>query len=133
MDKNDIKKRVTEVTAKIPERAPRVKATLVVIDGWEEGMEYELDDFPVFIGRDEACTVCLPVPSVSRQHAVISRKVDKFFIKDQDSTNGTYINNKIITEAEIKHGDEITVGEVTLKFLVEKEGDPRKVYVIDSE
>ncbi len=132
MDKNDrIKNRLTEITPVLREKKDKkkVKALLIVIDGWEEGLEFELDDFPAFIGRDESCGVCIPLPSVSRQHAIISWNGEEFLLKDQKSTNGTYLNNRIITESVLKHGDEITIGEVTLKFVVEEEKD--RVYVID--
>ncbi len=135
MDKNDrIKNRLTEITPVFHDKKEKIKfkASLIVIDGWEEGIEFELDDFPAFIGRDESCNVCIPLPSVSRQHAVISWTDGKFILSDKGSTNGTYLNNKIITEGLLKHGDEITVGEVTLKFIVEEKKDSDRVYVIES-
>lgn len=138
MDKNNnIKKRLTEITPvfhdKKEKEKTKFKASLIVIDGWEEGFEFELDDFPVFIGRDESCNVCIPLPSISRHHAVISWTDEKFILRDQKSTNGTYLNNKIITESLLKHGDEITVGEVTLKFVVEEKKGSDRVYVIESQ
>jgi pSer/pThr/pTyr-binding forkhead associated (FHA) protein len=134
MNKND-KIKLTEITPVYYDKksTKKVRALLVVIDGWEEGIEFELDEFPAFIGRDESCNVCIPLPSVSRQHAVISLTDEKFIIRDQKSTNGTYLNNRIITESLLKHGDEITVGEVTLKFVVEEKKDSDRVYVIESQ
>lgn len=136
MDKNDnFKNRLTEVTPVFHNKKEKTKfkASLIVVDGWDEGIEFELDDFPAFIGRDESCSVCIPLPSISRQHAVISWTDEKFILRDRESTNGTYLNNKIITESLLKHGDEITVGEVTLKFVVEEKKDSDRVYVIESQ
>jgi pSer/pThr/pTyr-binding forkhead associated (FHA) protein len=137
MDKDKkVNKNLTEIKPtyidKKDSKQGSAKAILIVMDGWDEGMEFELEDFPVFIGRDESCNVCIPLPSVSRQHAVISWTDGKFILRDQKSTNGTYLNNKMVTEGQLKHGDEITVGEVTLKFIVEEKKE-NKVYIIDDK
>lgn len=137
-ENDDIKSKLTEVTPsfgrnKGGERSSNYKVYLVVIDGWDEGMEFEIEDFPAFIGRDDSCQVCIPLPSVSREHAIISLSGDKFTIRDHNSTNGTYVNNKLITESELKNKDEITIGEVTLKFIVEKKKENGKVYIIDDK
>jgi len=137
MDKDKkVNKNLTEIKPtyidKKDSKQGSAKAILIVMDGWDVGMEFELEDFPVFIGRDESCNVCIPLPSVSRQHAVISWTDGKFILRDQKSTNGTYLNNKMVTEGQLKHGDEITVGEVTLKFIVEEKKE-NKVYIIDDK
>lgn len=61
--------------------------------------------------------------SVSRLHARIVCKEGKFFIIDQNATNGTYVNNvrsQPRREVEIKDGDQIKLSDETFTFKVER-------------
>lgn len=60
---------------------------------------------------------------VSRQHAVISVKDNRMFIKDLSSVNGTRLNGSLLepqVEYRLRHGDELTIGHVKLqvRFIV---------------
>ena len=54
---------------------------------------------PLTIGRTEGNDVILNHPSVSRKHARIEPRGDKWWIVDLKSTNGVKVNNNLITEA----------------------------------
>jgi pSer/pThr/pTyr-binding forkhead associated (FHA) protein len=41
-------------------------------------------------------------------------------VEDLNSTNGTYLNEKMVSKAELKHQDVITVGKHTLEILMDK-------------
>jgi FOG: FHA domain len=65
------------------------------------------DNEEIHIGRHpEHCEYCLSEPGISRIHAVIQKKGNKVRLKDEGSTNGTYVNNhRISGETELNYGD----------------------------
>jgi len=80
---------------------------------------FSLEEGDNIIGRDPRCEVWVDHSGVSRRHARIrieggeSRPV----LTDLESTNGTFVAGKRITEATpLTDGDAIKVGSVTLKF-----------------
>jgi len=67
------------------------------------------------LGRSSACDVHIADASVSRRHAEISRRGDRFFIQDLGSRNGTRVNgNEVREPLEIGPGDRIEIGDLTL-------------------
>lgn len=59
------------------------------------------------IGRAANCDVQLPANHVSRQHAEVQVSSGKLLVRDLNSSNGTFVNRKRVTEAELKPGDEV--------------------------
>ena len=82
------------------------------------GLQVELGDEPVVVGRASDCAISLPHPSVSRHHCRIWREGDAFWIEDCGSTNHTYLNSQAITRAQLRDGDQISVGSNAIKFFV---------------
>ncbi|MGB9720623.1 MAG: diguanylate cyclase [bacterium] len=68
------------------------------------------------IGRANDCDFVIDGTEVSRRHARLYYEDGKFKIEDLDSTNGTFINGKKIVAAELKHRDEINIGNFTIIF-----------------
>jgi len=69
------------------------------------------------IGRDPVSQLFLPDPKVSRNHACIYKTSgDKYSIQDMKSWNGTYLNGRKISKADIKEGDFIQIGDTILQF-----------------
>jgi diguanylate cyclase (GGDEF)-like protein len=95
-------------------RGPR----LIVVSGMLLGHQIELGDTEVFIGRGSTCAIALPHPSVSRQHCRIWREDGRYHIEDLASTNRTYLNGEPIKRAELRDGDQISVGTNAIKFFV---------------
>src|SRR5436190_15439906 len=89
-------------------RAPRapVETCLVRIypPGEEMGRKFELVD-DLSIGRDATNTVVIDKDSVSRRHASILNRRGEKVIVDLGSTNGTYVNDAIVTETTLRSGD----------------------------
>ena len=81
------------------------------------GQQMELGDMPVIVGRASECALAMPHPSVSRQHCRIWREGDRYLIEDLGSTNRTYLNGKPVTRAELRDGDQISVGNNAIKFF----------------
>ena len=93
------------------------KPRLIVVSGMLLGQQMELGDAPVIVGRASACALSMPHPSVSRQHCRIWREGDRYLIEDLGSTNRTYLNGKVVTRAELRDGDQISVGNNAIKFF----------------
>jgi pSer/pThr/pTyr-binding forkhead associated (FHA) protein len=77
------------------------------------------------IGRSHACT--WPVPKedsvASSRHAALFLKGSAVWLKDLESTNGTFCNGKKITKMKLSVGDKISIGNCVLCAEVEKGGD----------
>ena len=87
-------------------------------------------DFPVsaavtVLGRGENCDQRVPLVSVSRRHCEITVVDDQVKAKDLASSNGTYVNNKRITEVVLKAGDRLVIGPVV--FTVQIDGQPEEI------
>jgi diguanylate cyclase (GGDEF)-like protein len=94
------------------------KPRLVVVSGMLLGLQVELRDRPVMIGRAPDCSISLQHPSVSRNHCRIWREGDSYWIEDCGSTNHTYLNGGAIARAQLRDGDQISVGGNAIKFFL---------------
>jgi len=64
------------------------------------------------IGRDPAQSdIVISELIVSKLHCTIFSQGERFFIKDNDSTNGIYVNHEKVSEHELKNGDTILLGK----------------------
>lgn len=71
----------------------------------------------ITIGRDDNCTITLPHISVSKRHAKIIKENGKYFIIDNNSTNGVVVNNKHISgKVQLHEKDVITITNSKLIF-----------------
>jgi pSer/pThr/pTyr-binding forkhead associated (FHA) protein len=73
----------------------------------------------ITIGRDTSNEVVIDNKLASRHHAIIQKIRDAYFLKDEKSTNGTYLNGaKIPPDKYIKlnRGDRITIGSSNIVF-----------------
>jgi len=69
------------------------------------------------IGRSPDCDIFLDDVTVSRQHAVLVEKEGGYFIEDQGSLNGTFLNRRRIESGRLENGDELQIGKYRLSFL----------------
>jgi pSer/pThr/pTyr-binding forkhead associated (FHA) protein len=90
-----------------------------------------LDKPELSIGRSPQCDIFIDDAVVSAEHALIERveKEDSqaaagYYIRDLNSTNGTFVNNRKIERHKLLHEDLIRVGWVTFKFIDETKADP---------
>jgi pSer/pThr/pTyr-binding forkhead associated (FHA) protein len=67
------------------------------------------------IGRSTGAEFILDAPLVSRLHCQLTANDDALQVKDLDSTNGTFVNDKRITTAQLRAGDRLKVGRVELR------------------
>jgi len=71
-----------------------------------------IEPFPFIIGRDDDCNLKLTDKRISRRHSEIRKSGDHLWIRDFESTNGTFVNQKAIKQAELlEPGDTISIGK----------------------
>jgi pSer/pThr/pTyr-binding forkhead associated (FHA) protein len=98
----------------LPERG----ATLVIrAGGGRAGESFALDDARLTVGRRPDSDVFLDDVTVSRDHAVIVKRGDEYFLDDCGSLNGTYVNRHRIESQRLSDGDELQIGKYKLAFL----------------
>ena len=121
-DQGDNKTRI-QPSSSPAERIPtRYQASVVVLKGYAEGMEYLIDRTSAVIGRDEHAQIRLRDPLVSREHAAIVFRGGAFVLKDLDSTNGTLMNGVSVKQADLRHGDTFRLGDTVLQFVLADSG-----------
>ena len=82
------------------------------------GCRYPLSDRTLVIGRGDDCDIKLPDHSVSRRHARIEPTNEGYYVSDQNSTNGTFVNDKQIDEPRLlQDGDYLRVGNCLYRYL----------------
>jgi hypothetical protein len=69
------------------------------------------------IGRSPDCDIFLDDVTVSRNHAVLVEEDGEFYVEDQGSLNGTFVNRKRIDRAPLEEGDELQVGKYRMTFI----------------
>jgi pSer/pThr/pTyr-binding forkhead associated (FHA) protein len=91
-------------------------AKLVVLSEGMTGRTHELKVEKTTIGRVEDNTFPIAEPSVSSHHCEVVVRGADVVVKDLDSTNGTYINGERITEASLKPGQVLRLGQIELRL-----------------
>ena len=85
--------------------------------------EYNMNKERYTIGRLPDNDIRIDNPSVSGHHSLIINILNDSFLEDLNSTNGTYVNGKLIKKHAMQHGDVITVGHHQLRFADSQSGD----------
>jgi len=81
--------------------------------------EYELSNERLTIGRKPDNDIQIDNLAVSGKHALIITILDDSFLEDLGSTNGTYVNGKLIKKHALKDGDVIAIGKHEMKYVNE--------------
>jgi len=94
-----------------------VKTYLLMKIGERAGSRFELvEKEDNSLGRDWACRVVLDDPQCSRVHAIIETRDGEWWVRDCDSSNGTYVNGQRIRQARLVDGNELRVGVSAFTF-----------------
>jgi pSer/pThr/pTyr-binding forkhead associated (FHA) protein len=91
-------------------------AKLVILSEGMTGRSHELTAEKTTIGRLEDNTFTIGDPSVSSHHCEVLLRGGDVIVRDLNSTNGTYINGERITEAPLKPGQILRLGQVELRL-----------------
>lgn len=95
--------------------------------------EYPLDKERIVLGRKAENDIQVDNLAVSGQHAAIITILSDSFLEDLESTNGTYVNGKLVKKHALKNGDVITIGKHELKYVNDEateEDDFEKTMII---
>ncbi|MCP5048781.1 MAG: GGDEF domain-containing protein [bacterium] len=95
---------------------------LTIIQGSDVdfGKTFNISRETVLIGRDKDNDIQVDDSKISKIHFEINivkaNNLDQVVIKDMDSTNGTYVNDKLIRQRVLESGDKITIGQTVLRI-----------------
>ena len=85
--------------------------------GSNAGARFELvPEEKNLLGRDWQCRIVLNDPQCSRVHAEIFRNEDGWWLKDNKSSNGTYVNGQTVEQARLIEGTEVRIGASSFSF-----------------
>jgi len=71
------------------------------------------------VGRSRECDITINDTSLSRLHMRLEERDGSWFVVDNNSSNGTFLNRRKITEAPLIHGDIVITGRVQFTFVNE--------------
>lgn len=112
--------------------AQRDRPMLLRMDGVGAGQVVSIDELPYTMGRHASNKLSIDDDSISRAHARFVLEDGKYFVEDLTSRNGTFIQGKRITRAEIRDDDWVQLGaRVAFRFALtdsRQEGLLRKLY-----
>lgn len=113
----------------VDRRASISEPVLEGLSGGLKGQRFTLRAGRCTIGRGGDNDIVVDDPSVSIGHAWIMNQHGRYLIMNTLSTNGTFVNDRRIHEANLKHGDHIRLGQAEMVFLTRENGipDPRRV------
>jgi pSer/pThr/pTyr-binding forkhead associated (FHA) protein len=89
---------------------------ILTLDG-QVMAEYNMNKERYTVGRLPDNDIRIDNPAVSGHHSLIINILNDSFLEDLNSTNGTYVNGKLIKKHALQHGDVITVGHHQLRFV----------------
>ena len=105
--------------------------SLYVIQGNGQGSHFDLaqlisssNEQVIGIGREKGNDIAVGDHEASRRHEELRKHNDTFFLTDLDSSNGTFLNNGRISEAELKSGDRIQIGRTLFLYSQGESGHP---------
>jgi pSer/pThr/pTyr-binding forkhead associated (FHA) protein len=105
-----------------------MKISLVVLStGAAEGKSLPINTPQFIIGRDPQCSLRPASAMISKRHCAVLVKGGQVFVRDFDSTNGTFVNEQQIKgEVVLKDGDVLKVGPLSFKAVIEGAPAPTK-------
>ena len=84
--------------------------------GHDQGLAYDIGEVAV-LGRGDSAEIRLEDPFASSSHARLLRQGPVMVIEDLGSTNGTYLNEELLTGPQPLHpGDRIRIGDSEFVF-----------------
>ena len=86
--------------------------------GGRVGETFPVEGERLSIGRRPDSEVFLDDVTVSRDHALLVRRGDDYWLDDCGSLNGTYVNRQRVDSQQLADGDELQIGKYKLSYLV---------------
>ncbi|MDR1712025.1 MAG: FHA domain-containing protein [Propionibacteriaceae bacterium] len=102
---------------------PEGAAMLMVVRGSQAGERFLLADDVTVAGRHPRCDVFLDDITVSRHHARFTKRDGYVWVSDENSLNGTYVNQTLIDgEVALRRGDTVQIGKFRMIFFDNRPG-----------
>jgi pSer/pThr/pTyr-binding forkhead associated (FHA) protein len=111
-----VRRQATAAPLQMPSR-PSETGRYIEVQGPDERLLIGLGRGVTHIGRGLAADLHLDENSVSRRHAILVYRSSGFRILDDRSSNGTFVNGRRVTQADLKDGDVLALGRVVLRYL----------------
>lgn len=114
---SDAEKTIYETVT--PRRGGKIVGVLVGVDGPLEGRLFPVMDGENVIGRGEHCRISTPREDrrISREHAKVIHRDGVFVVQPLKEKAVTRVNDEPTTGSELAHGDSLTLGDSTFRFL----------------
>ena len=94
----------------------RAQGVLRVVRGPQNGLVFRLGDTECIIGRNPHCDIFLNDMTVSRNHAIIEPVENGYVIRDTNSFNGVWVNDRNIESHVLENGDILQICTFCLVF-----------------
>jgi pSer/pThr/pTyr-binding forkhead associated (FHA) protein len=113
-------------------------ARLILSLGGQVMAEFNMTKERYTIGRLPDNDVRIDNPAVSGHHSLIINILNDSFLEDLSSTNGTYVNGKLIKKHALQHGNVVTIGHHQLRYVEpvaeeeEQDDEFARTMIIDS-
>jgi pSer/pThr/pTyr-binding forkhead associated (FHA) protein len=113
-------------------------ARLILSLGGQVMAEFNMTKERYTVGRLPDNDVRIDNPAVSGHHSLIINILNDSFLEDLSSTNGTYVNGKLIKKHALQHGDVVTIGHHQLRYVEavaeeeEQDDEFARTMIIDS-
>jgi pSer/pThr/pTyr-binding forkhead associated (FHA) protein/predicted alpha/beta hydrolase family esterase len=91
--------------------------------------ELALDGDEFTIGRTSSNDIIVDLPQVSRLHARLVRRGDRFVLKDNNSSNGTWLGSTRIDEVSLQGGDTFQIG--TAQLILKHSASPKDLTFVE--
>ncbi len=96
---------------------PEAPGRYIEVQGPQETLLIALPEGVTHVGRGLAAELHLDESSVSRRHAILLNRRSGVRVLDDRSSNGTFVNGRCVTQADLHSGDVLVLGRVVLRFL----------------
>jgi pSer/pThr/pTyr-binding forkhead associated (FHA) protein len=101
-----------------------MKFSLVVSQGPHKGRVIPVSLPQFLVGRDSKCHLRPASQSISKRHCELLNRGEKWFLRDLNSTNGTFVNDEQVTgEREIQDGDILKIGPLEFGVSIEVQAE----------
>lgn len=99
---------------------------LVAVGGKLRGQSFELENGDNIVGRSSSSEIAISVEGVSKKHFKITVNGENCYVQDLGSSNGTFVNGKLVKNATVNNKDQIAIPNVIFQVVYVKEKLIRK-------
>jgi pSer/pThr/pTyr-binding forkhead associated (FHA) protein len=105
-----------EVSVQLKNPTALLQGSLEQMSGPDKGRLFELSAARLTLGRSAENDIVLDLEGVSRVHALLVHSEDAWFIRDNNSKNGIFVNGEKVKESWLETGDMVQLGTFIFRF-----------------